>query len=253
MDDLHADTKKRPKSLPAGSTKGSDVLSKAAKNDDNVSVSSAASSVTSNVSVYSSMSALVAETSNDDAGRDPQRVRGASAGTDNGYPSDGVRLRSSSQTDLEGRDGVGYGFGAEFADGLTLMCAPASESGVKTASVISYTKTDAGRTVYNIEVRFGDGRGRKLIRRRYNEFYALHESLKGKHPTVAKFPFPGKVNLTSSHEATSQYRQDKFDEYLKVGGRVESASRLLVRSPPSFKPPTLHRWCLISTRRGHPR
>jgi len=214
MGDLRTDTKKRPQSLPLGSTKEFDVLSKATKNDDNVSVSSAASS--SNVSVYSSMSALVAETSNDDAGREPQRARGASAGTDTGYPSDGVRLRSSSQTDLEGRNGGGYGFGAEFADALTLMRAPASESGVKTASVISYTKTDAGRTVYNIEVRFGDGRGRKLIRRRYNEFYALHESLKGKHPTVAKFTFPGKVNLTSSHEATSQYRQGRFDEYLKV-------------------------------------
>lgn len=110
--------------------------------------------------------------------------------------------------------GGGGGRGSEHARTFSLGDAAGSTLGDIEASVVSWTKTEQGVVVYNIEVRYSDGRGRKLIRRRYSDFLKLHETLK-KHPEVASFTFPGKISLSSEAEVAKRRRQ-RFDEYLKL-------------------------------------
>jgi hypothetical protein len=55
--------------------------------------------------------------------------------------------------------------------------------------ISSYSKSDAGFALYNLEVIYKNG-ARYLMRKRYSEFLSLHESLKKIAPEVNSFSFP---------------------------------------------------------------
>jgi hypothetical protein len=100
--------------------------------------------------------------------------------------------------------------------------------------VSSFTKTDAGIVFYNIEVivfrfqqiaektkknipcvkvKFAHG-AEHLIRRRYSEILALHDSLRKLSPVISGLSFPSKTLGAVDKVTIIKNRQGKFDEYL---------------------------------------
>ncbi|XP_023221437.1 sorting nexin-29-like isoform X1 [Centruroides sculpturatus] len=76
----------------------------------------------------------------------------------------------------------------------------------------------AGRTtdlhhVYQVYIRIRDDEWN--IYRRYAEFYALHKSLKKKHPIVNTFDFPPKKTLGNKDAKVVEERRRRFQHYLR--------------------------------------
>jgi hypothetical protein len=86
------------------------------------------------------------------------------------------------------------------------------------ASVIGFTDTPAGHTVYNLSCRAAaeNGVGRKtfVVDRRFSEFQELHAEIQPMLPSIpASFPVSKTV---FSSEATKKERVDKFQDYLRA-------------------------------------
>lgn len=76
----------------------------------------------------------------------------------------------------------------------------------------------AGRTtdlhhVYQVYIRIRDDEWN--IYRRYAEFYALHKSLKKKHPIVNTFDFPPKKTIGNKDAKVVEERRRRFQHYLR--------------------------------------
>ena len=85
-------------------------------------------------------------------------------------------------------------------------------------SVIGFTDTPAGHTVYNLSCRVaaegGVGRKTFTVDRRFSEFQELHAEIQPLLPSIPS-SFPVSKSVFSS-EATKRDRVDKFQDYLRT-------------------------------------
>ena len=85
-------------------------------------------------------------------------------------------------------------------------------------SVIGFTDTPAGHTVYNLSCRVaaegGVGRKTFTVDRRFSEFQELHAEIQPLLPSIPS-SFPASKSVFSS-EATKRDRVDKFQDYLRT-------------------------------------
>ena len=72
--------------------------------------------------------------------------------------------------------------------------------------------------MYTIEVKSVNNIGYvdlQKILRRYSDFYALHDKINSKYPSLAKIPFPSKKAFGNTDKSVLEKRKIMLDSYLK--------------------------------------